>query len=160
MKMKICPKCEGIFAETKYICPDCGCILESDDNVTYKKLKRNLKRMSSRAVDLSPDRAELVLCLILAVQSILYLIVSTLIKKADIVNSLYLSALDLLIIISVVFKGFLYRTVSWKSFITRLKGGDKEKVYPSFFESFLRKTALIFWTVFSSSLILLSFMPV
>ena len=63
MKMKICPKCEGDLCRNKvHMPPTAGCILESDDNVTYKKLKRNLKRMSSRAVDLSPDRAELVLC--------------------------------------------------------------------------------------------------
>ncbi|MGN0595473.1 MAG: hypothetical protein ACI4I6_09955 [Hominimerdicola sp.] len=144
--MKYCPECERIFDDNVCRCPDCDCFLKKSDSATEINLTKKVNQKLNVSLGLAPSVAEIIFCVILAVEGIISLIFS--LKNGG--NLYMLLVLNLLMIIVVMFKGFIFRHFTWQSLLARFSGQDVKKIYPSTFYKIVQKIALVFWTIFST----------
>ena len=110
------------------------------------KQKRKEERRANVAKGTAPAVWEYVLCVLLILESIALIVC----QFMDKVSMMWVIALDILVSVAVIFKGFIFTHLTWQSFFARRDNFDVKNLCPPPYYKYGQKIALAIWTFCST----------
>ena len=143
--MKYCPRCQGVYDGRMTKCPMCETSLENADEKMMEKLEKQInKGISGEGVH--RDKTDIVLCVLLVAVTA-FEIVSFSMGYSSIKTAVIMTAVNVFLVLSLVFKKFFFSHFTFQGLSARKKGLEPDEITPLSFYTTMQKVGYLLWAV-------------
>lgn len=141
--MKYCPRCQGVYDDRMTKCPMCETTLETADEKMQEKLEKQIRNGIDSA-ELKTDKTDILLCVLLAAVTIAEIVFAVM-GNAPVKTAVLMTAVNVLLILSLIFKKFFLSHFTWQSATAKKNGEDPSKISPPKFYLTMQKAGYFLW---------------